>query len=560
MTKAALTVACCLPFLGCTPRIGVSLPPGDSGPQQDTQHEPADTDEPETVPDAVAVPMFDPPGGGFVDAVTVTISSSSGRGDILACYAGPAVHCELEPYTSPIELTESTILHARVDQASGEGERLARTFVELDPTVESFSSDLPLLVFWTTAYAPTSSSPVPMGLAVFEPGAGRSSLLDTPTDNGRARLQVHGSSSAYMDKRSYDLELWNAGDEDDRRAALLGMPEDGDWILYAPYYYDEALVRNSLAMEISNNVGRYAPRTRYAELFLADQGDPLRESDYLGVYAVMEEIECGDDRIDITRLDLDDLSEPEITGGYLFKRDRSGSGELGFWAGAAGGEFTFHYPLVAVEPAEDELHDLQFSYLYNLLDELAWALAAEDHTNPTTGRHYSELVDVDSWIDHNIINAILKNPDAFRLSGYMYKDREGLIEAGPVWDFDRAAGAYDYRATYPTYWDAGNQTSDTSEIFTTGWYEGLFNDPAFADRYWARWRELIDAELSLESLLAITGRMEAELEEAAVRNTSRWGSSEFHGQMDALESWLTIRHGWISACLETYKDPAQCPG
>ena len=36
-----------------------------------------------------------------------------------------------------------------------------------------------------------------------------------------------------------------------------------------------------------------------------------------------------------------DLAEPEVTGGYLFKRDRTGTGEGGFDAGSGGGAYYY---------------------------------------------------------------------------------------------------------------------------------------------------------------------------------------------------------------------------
>ena len=44
---------------------------------------------------------------------------------------------------------------------------------------------------------------------------------------------------------------------------------------------------------------------------------------------------------------------------------------------------------------------------------------------------------------------------------------------------------------------------------------GLFRDPAFRDRYWARWDDLLDNELAMPSVLAAVAEMEAELTAAA---------------------------------------------
>ncbi len=516
----------------------------------------------ETIRSALVEPLFDPPGGGFVGSVTVTISASQPGGQVYACKAMPASTCKLEPYKVPLALHASTIVHARVDLPGTLGEERARSYISIDPSLQDFSSDIPLLVFWTDLTAPTSSTRVPMGLDVFEPSPHRTSLLDIPSHSGRCGLKVRGSSSVSQAKRPYDLELWQADSEEDRKEVMLGMPAEADWVLYAPYYYDEALIRNALGYELSNNIGRYAPRTAFAELFVAEGGAPVSMSDYVGVYSLVEEIEQGENRVDVSEIQPDDVSWPEISGGYVFKRDRTGSGESGFYVGTAGGAFSFSYPLVAVDPEEDELADEQSDYLCEEIDDMAWALAADDFTSPYTGRHYTQILDRDSWIDHNILNILVKNPDAFRLSGYMSKDRGGPISAGPLWDLDRTMGANDYRATDPTYWDASNLTSDTTEAFTWGWYSRMFDDPVFRDAYWARWTELLDGELSEESILAVVDRMADELDESADRNYTRWSaySDGFDTEIENLRTWLSQRVAWIAACIDSLEDPRTCTG
>ncbi len=182
-----------------------------------------------------------------------------------------------------------------------------------------------------------------------------------------------------------------------------------------------------------------------------------------------------------------------------------------------------------------------------------------------TGRHYEDQIDVDSWIDHHILNVLSKNPDGFRLSGYFHKDREGLVNAGPIWDFDRTMGcSTDTRAASPTWWDASNETSDTTYVFEHGFWLGLFRDPVFQQRYWARWAQLLDNELSVAALTLALDEMEAELTEAAPRNYARWTSypprgGDLNFEKLLLQNWLTTRHGWIRDCL-ALPDPRTCPG
>ena len=220
---------------------------------------------------------------------------------------------------------------------------------------------------------------------------------------------------------------------------------------------------------------------------------------------------------------------------------------------------------MAVDPKEAELNFAQTRYLTDTLDILGESLAAPDFQDPESGTHYSEQIDQDAWIDHHILNTLPKNPDAFRLSGYFYKDRGGPIVAGPVWDFDRTMGCDDdSRAEDPTWWDPSNITTDTTYIFEHGFWLGLFADPVFQDAYWSRWVALLQAELALDRILAHVQSMEDELSEAAARNFARWPDYPPRGgsyatEVAELTQWLTIRHRWISRCVER-ENPQNCTG
>ncbi len=79
--------------------------------------------------------------------------------------------------------------------------------------------------------------------------------LRMPGYRGRIEIETRGQSSQMFPKKSYALEL-----ADD--TALLGLPEDDDWVLYAPYN-DKTLMRNVVAYRTARAIGRFAARTRF---------------------------------------------------------------------------------------------------------------------------------------------------------------------------------------------------------------------------------------------------------------------------------------------------------
>jgi hypothetical protein len=106
------------------------------------------------------------------------------------------------------------------------------------------------------------------------------------------------------------------------------MPKESDWILYAPYP-DKTLMRDVLAYELSNQLGRWAPRTRFVEIFVSETGRKIARRDYLGVYVLMEKVKRDKHRVNVQKLGPEDNTEPALTGGYIFKKDHSDRGEMG---------------------------------------------------------------------------------------------------------------------------------------------------------------------------------------------------------------------------------------
>ena len=159
-----------------------------------------------------------------------------------------------------------------------------------------------------------------------------------------------------------------------------------------------------------------------------------------------------------------------------------------------------------------------------------------------------------------MVRSVVKNPDAFRLSGYFYKDREQPVFAGPIWDLDRTAGSIDSRARDPYRWDATNETSDTTPLFTFGWYAAMFDDSAFRNLYWARWQTLLAGPLAPATVTARLDEMRVELSEAGPRNNTRWGAPDWNSEMDALRAWYVARLTWIDTCIDLHDDPRVCAG
>ena len=181
-------------------------------------------------------------------------------------------------------------------------------------------------------------------------------------------------------------------------------------------------------------------------------------------------------------------------------------------------------------------------------------MRAPDFRHPTTRQHYSEFIDVDAWIDHNILNALTKNVDGLRFSAYFYKDRGGRLSAGPLWDLDRSMGTpHDYRSPAPEEW---NQTFNAADYFNEGWWRFLFRDPEFKSRYRQRFKTLLNGEFSPDNLDRLVDRMASEVGPAAERNFGRWKQfppqdNSYATEIALLKDFLRRRVTWIRTQLDT---------
>ncbi|MGI9239231.1 MAG: CotH kinase family protein, partial [Verrucomicrobiales bacterium] len=449
-----------------------------------------------------------------------------------------------------------------------------KTYLHMAGDVAAFSSDLPVIVVSTLGTGPppgTSSTQRKTSyLFFFEPdeATGRTTLTQEPVLATRAGVRRRGSSSSVWPKYSMSIESWRDGDDEDRNIEPLGMPREADWILNARYEWDLALMRNPFVYTISRQIGRYAPRTQFVEIFSDTTGTDVAGADYFGVYSLIERIEVDGDRVDIEKLVPWENDLPEISGGYIFKNDRPDPGEPTINVAGMG-------QLTNVDPDGLELSAQQRSWLVGHLNELNAALVnSPSGINPSTGLGIEDYIDVDSWIDHHLLNLLVMNIDWGRHSAFFYKDRDGKIVSGPVWDFDRALGCEDVRDDEPRAWEGvvnavGTVSSKTWFDSRFPWYGHLLgptadtaqaNYPEVRQRHTDRWFELRKREFSIGHLHSVIDSLADEIRESQERNFVRWtefpanggrfaeaGLSGWEAEISHMKAWLEARAAWVDS-------------
>ena len=265
--------------------------------------------------------------------------------------------------------------------------------------------------------------------------------LDSTLYEGIIGIEIRGESSQFFDKKSYGFETWDS-QYNDLDVALIGFPEEEDWILYGPFS-DKSLIRNKLIYELSNRMGRYTTKTEFVELTI--------NYEYKGLYIFMEKLKRDKNRIDISKLENADIDEELISGGYIIKIDKSDMEDGSYTDynsfqsqfdvfGNENGDIRINFNYEYPKPGE--IHANQKNYIKNYFYEFESSLASNNFKDPING--FRKYIDEDSFIDFFILNELSNNVDGYRLSTYLQKDRNEKLVIGPIWDFNLSFGNADY--------------------------------------------------------------------------------------------------------------------
>ena len=527
-------------------------------------------------------PHFSHPGGTFTSSFELGLTAKSPTADIY--YAlNDADRSRI--YTGPFTVTGTTWVRAQAYESGlAASPIVSKVYVKLGTDMHGFSSNLPIVLIESFGLnidrANRNFHPVISVFIDTDEATGRATATGPADFAGYGGMHIRGASTASYPKKQYRLETRDEYDRD-KDVSILGFPSESDWILHAPYS-DKTLMRNYQMYTWSRLIGRYAVRTRFVEVFIDDDGDGKIEwkggngsdTDYRGVYIFMEKIKRGDERVDIAKLEPGDNSEPDITGGYMLKKD---------WGGAGFTTSTYGDRLIYEDPRSEELTPTQKSWIRTHFNEFEVALSGPHFDDPAVG--YAKYIDVGSFVDHHILVETAKNVDGFVLSTFLFKDRGGKINMGPIWDYNGSLGGADYFCNYdPMGWlyEFDERTcSDASGCGSRGeggatfpedngnayrWYERLFDDPEFLLKYADRWFELRENLFTTNNMLAdidnnvsvlIDGRAS---ENPLERNFTRWdidrrvwpnlwdnchSNTAYMDYVNWMKYWLGLRLDWM---------------
>lgn len=418
------------------------------------------------------------------------------------------------------------------------------------PALAQVSSNLPLVYIDTEGNQIVDEPKVIAKMKLIYNGEGqRNAPGDSSVYDGYIGIEYRGSSSQSFPKKPFGFETWDE-DGEDIKFDFFGWPEESDWILY-PSYNEKSLIHNVLTLRMAEQMGLYGSRTKYVELYL--------NGSYEGVYVFMEKIKRDSGRVDISKLEPDEESGDDLTGGYIIKIDKNTGSNNGSWKSNYSNqpgafkpsEFFYEYP--------KDITTIQREYIKSYVEDFEDVLQTEDFTNPDTG--YQQYIDMQAFVLMTIVNEVAKNVDGYRISTFLYKSKNEKLKLGPPWDYDISYGNANYcnGSSYQGFSYNFNSYCPEDTWQVPFWWQKFLSDVNFVKAYRNTYDELRSNGILEESkLLGLVDELAEEINEAQVRNFQRWPilgqyvwpqpqpvSSTWQGEVDELKSWISLRLAWL---------------
>jgi hypothetical protein len=392
---------------------------------------------------------FSRPGGTFTSSITVELSTLLPSALIYYTEDGSEPTSGDTLYATPISITETTWLRARAYEPGFSPSPInSKTYIEVEGSLATFNSNIPIVIVDSKGVnldeANRNYHDISMVIIDTDPITGTANILDPAEFAGIGGMHIRGASSSGEEflKKQYKFETWDENRPDpesnaryqDKNVSILGMPSEGDWILHAPWA-DKSHMKNYQMFAWSREIGNWSPRCVFVEAFIDWDGDNVIDlsggndpdtSDYRGIYVLMEKIKRDDNRVNIAR--LEDTGENDA--GYLFQKN------WGYDFETSNGT-----ELIYDDPREDELSTAQKNWIENHFETFETALYGGNYDNPGHADYYGNYIDIDSFVNYHMLVELCKDVDGHVLSNFIYKEPDGKIFEGPLWDLNGSLGA-----------------------------------------------------------------------------------------------------------------------
>lgn len=369
-------------------------------------------------------------------------------------------------------------------------------------------------------------------------------------------MHGHGNSTWYENKKSWQIKL-------SEKASLLGMAPAKKWLLISNIK-DPSMMRNKLFLDMAKDCGLPgALSCEWADLYV--------NGEYQGLYLLSEKADIAPGRLEIGNLEAENKAlNGDVTGYQNYTMAEGEETWLQGWSlpespeNIEGGylleiEYPIRYAaepskfltgngqyVVVKSPAYASAEEIQYIYAFvqdfesALFEEDGYLHAGEALDPGRVGTSYTEMMDMDSFAGHYVLDEISKNIDANYSSVFFYKPRYAdKLYSGPVWDYDLALGN-------SGGWGEADELHDPEGFYVnqTGWNKALYEKPAFYEAVEKCYQE--NYSLWLEKFLEEGyDEYKEQIKAAAYMDNRYRGIDTWEEGTEEMREFLEKRKNWL---------------
>ena len=254
---------------------------------------------------------------------------------------------------------------------------------------------------------------------------------------------------------------------------------------------------------------------------LTEQANPLRSEESLN--QLTTGLTLDDWNQSITGKWWDYENNPEnITGGYILEADNA----MRYSDEASGFILESGAYMVAKSPAY--LSEAQYQYISSYVQEcenvMRESVGLDDY------QALSAYIDIPSFVGKYLVEEVSKNIDCSSTSQYFYKDQDGLLHAGPVWDYDWAYGVERIQEEIDYMDPTGFSARDIPGSLI--WWQLLYYNNAFYQDVVSLYESVLYPWLNELVETGLT-QWAQELSASTVMDYLRWGRVSVGGEASA---------------------------
>lgn len=314
----------------------------------------------------------------------------------------------------------------------------------------------------------------------------------------KTELRGRGNSTWGAEKKPYRIRLAKNGNSSN---SLFDMPEARNWALLANYY-DGTSMRNAIALCLGQNLLTETWTPKYHFTTVDYNGE------YQGLYMLAEHVEIAPHKVNIPKDDITGNSFlVEVTPqNRIVEKDTYVESSKGI---------KFIYEVKNDIATNQAQAASQLSTITSILDN-------HNDTFFNNGliykSNYEDFVNTQSFVDYWIANDIFNTADIFFASTNMFKDINGKITYGPMWDYDLGAGNYSCRNVNTIEMSLFNRIG----LLTDNSYsdpQSIVNNLQFKQLYDKRWNT---AYQQFPSLMKYADNQFNAIEESLNKNFTKW--------------------------------------